>query len=174
MISCIRLSAFLLAFSVHLDAQTPDTIAPATHFDFWAGTWDATWNEPGGQTGRGTNTITKTLDGRVLQEQFRILEGASKGFKGTSISVYQPRFKRWKQAWADNQGGYYDFTGRKEGDRRFFQTEVTELTDGRKLTQRMVFYDITEEAMTWDWEISYDAGETWALQWRINYTRKKR
>ena len=35
----------------------------------------------------------------------------------------------------------------------------------------MVFYDIGENSLTWDWESSLDGGETWKLQWRIFYIR---
>lgn len=150
-------------------AQLPEN--PENYFDFWVGKWDVTWDEGEGKIGRGTNHITKTLDEKVIQENFEILEGQSVGFKGTSISVYQPRFKRWKQAWADNNGGYYDFIGKFEGDKRIFQTEVFETKEGKQFTQRMVFYDIKENSLTWDWESSMDGGKTWKLNWRINYKR---
>lgn len=166
---------FLLFFSlIPLQLFSQNSVAdlePQEYFDFWVGEWNASWEESGGNTGRGTNHIEKTLDGTVIRENFRILEGGNKGFKGTSISVYQPRFERWKQAWADNNGGYYDFTGKLDGEKRIFQTAVTELEDGRQLTQRMVFYEITEDSMTWDWESSTDGGKTWTLNWRIFYER---
>lgn len=148
-------------------------LKPEEYFDFWVGEWDVSWDEGDGVTGKGTNRIEKTLDDKVIQENFRILEGQSKGFKGTSISVYQPQFERWKQSWADNNGGYYDFKGGFEGDKRIFQTAFFELEDGRKLTYRMVFYDIKNDSITWDWESSFDGGTTWTLNWRIFYTRKK-
>jgi hypothetical protein len=154
-------------------AQTDiEQLEPEEYFDFWVGEWQGSWDEGDGEMGYGTNIVEKTLDGKVIQENFRITEGGQQGFKGTSISVYQPRFDRWKQAWADNQGGYYDFLGKIEGNNRIFQTDVFELEDGREFTQRMVFYDITYESMTWDWEASYDGGETWSLNWRIYYNRK--
>lgn len=141
------------------------------YFDFWVGKWEASWSEGDNRQGSGINTIEKILDGKVIRENFEILEGQNKGFKGTSISVYHPVRKQWKQAWADNQGGYYDFTGKMDGDKRIFQTKVRELEDGRKMVQRMVFYDITDDSMTWDWESSTDGGENWTLNWKINYTR---
>ncbi len=149
-------------------AQNPN---PENLFDFWIGEWEVSWEEPEGATGKGVNIVEKTLDGRVIEENFRITEGQNEGFKGTSISVYQRRTNTWRQAWADNQGGYYDFTGRAEGDKRIFQTSVKELENGRKFTQRMVFYDISEDSLTWDWESSEDGGETWTLNWRIKYKR---
>ncbi|MEO0338453.1 MAG: hypothetical protein AAF242_04490 [Bacteroidota bacterium] len=166
----MRLFLFLafLFFTSNVSAQIDTT----KWFDFWVGTWDATWDEGEGKKGKGINRITKTLDGTVIHENFEILEGQNKDFKGTSISVYQVRFKKWKQAWADNQGGYYDFTGSKNGDERAFQTAVFNTQDGRAITQRMVFKKITDRSMTWDWEASQDGGETWTLNWRIFYTKK--
>ncbi len=146
---------------------------PEDDYDFWVGKWKVSWEEAQGKLGSGTNHITKILDQTVIQEHFEILEGQSKGFKGTSISVYNPNSQQWKQAWADNQGAYYDFTGKKDGDRRIFQTAVVEQADGKRFTQRMVFYDIQEDSLTWDWESSSDGGKNWKLNWRIHYERMK-
>jgi hypothetical protein len=157
----------------HLDAQSEvDRLNPEEYFDFWIGEWDVSWDEGDGTRGRGTNTIQKILDGTVIKENFEITKGQNSGFRGVSISVYQPRFDRWKQAWADNNGGYYDFTGKIDGNKRIFQTDIAELEDGREFIQRMVFYDITEESLIWDWESSEDGGETWNLNWRIFYERR--
>ncbi len=158
----------LLGYIVH--SQTlPES--PENYFDFWVGEWEATWDEGDGKVGKGTNSIRKVLDEKVIEENFKILEGQSKGFKGTSISVYQPQTDTWKQSWADNNGGFYYFKGKFDGDKRIFQTEVFDTQDGKQFTQRMVFYDIKKQSMTWDWEASNDGGETWTLNWRINYTR---
>ncbi len=110
------------------------------------------------------------MGGKVLQENFQILEGQSKGFIGGSISVFQPQTNTWKQAWADNQGGYFDFTGAFDGDKRIFKTQPREV-NGQTIVQRMVFYDISNDSFTWDWELSNDGGSTWNLNWRINYER---
>lgn len=161
----------VLFFPLQLFSQSSlNELESEDYFDFWVGKWKVNWEE-GDSLGRGTNLIEKTLDGTVIRENFRILEGRNAGFKGTSISVYQPRFERWKQAWADNNGGYFDFTGKTDGGKRIFQTEVFEREDGSQFTQRMVFYDITEDSLTWDWESSIDGGETWRLNWRIFYER---
>lgn len=141
------------------------------YFDFWVGEWVASWDEGNGVEQLGVNTITKSLDGKVIVENFRIEKGQSRGFKGTSISVFQPRLKRWKQAWADNQGGYFDFTGSFEGEKRIFETDTVKRGE-LEVKQRMVFYDIQADSMTWDWELSRDGGETWELQWRVMYSRK--
>ena len=144
------------------------TAADSTLFDFWIGEWDLTWTSAEGKIGKGTNRISKILDGKVIQENFSDAEG---NFKGISISVYNPTKKMWHQAWADNQGGYFDFEGQVEGEKRIFRTQLKEL-NGEKIIQRMVFYNIHTKSLTWDWEISRDGGATWQLQWRINYLKR--
>jgi hypothetical protein len=140
-----------------------------TTFDFWVGEWEASWTGQDGKAGTGKNSITKVLDGKVIEENFHDL---GSGFKGKSLSVYNPNTGQWHQAWADNQGGYFDFIGEVEGDSRIFRTKMVE-RNGKKFIQRMRFYDISNENFTWDWESSTDGGENWNLLWRINYTRKK-
>ena len=139
-------------------------------YDFWLGKWHAEWTNADGSKGEGLNHIFKVLDGKVLEENFKITKGGQAGFKGKSLSVFNPNKKSWHQAWADNQGGYFDFYGSIEGDRKMFSTQPRE-KDGKIIQQRMVFYDISKNKFTWDWEATSDGGETWNLQWRINYTR---
>lgn len=139
-------------------------------FDFWVGKWDASWDEGEGNLGRGTNTITKTLDGTVIQEDFVITEGQQKGFKGMSLSVFGATSKQWHQAWADNQGGYYNLIGERNADVRIFKT-LARMSDGKEIVQRMVFKEIKSDSFTWDWEKTEDGGRTWKLEWRINYKK---
>ena len=153
-------------------AQDPNSNLDETTYDFWLGKWDATWINADGTTGKGINHIFKVLDGKVLEENFEITEGGQAGFKGKSLSVYNPNTKLWNQGWADNQGGYFDFYGDTEGERKMFSTNPKE-KNGNIIQQRMVFYDIKNDSFTWDWEGTKDGGETWNLLWRINYTRQK-
>jgi hypothetical protein len=154
-----------------LSSTTPaqsQKLQDSTLFDFWIGDWDLTWTNAAGQLQKGTNQISKILDGKVIQENFSFASGT---FKGTSLSVYNPTSKTWHQAWADTQGGYFDFVGAVEGDKRIFKTKVKE-QNGQKEIQRMVFYNIKPASLIWDWESSTDGGSTWQLQWRINYQRR--
>lgn len=161
----------LFQYSI-LSAQSSENPV-LSQYDFWVGRWDASWDEGEGKIGTGTNTITKVLDDKVLHENFEILTGINAGFKGMSLSVYNPNKKEWKQAWTDNQGGYFDFTGLADGDKKFFQTALQKLPDGKSRIQRMVFYNIRYDSFTWDWEASNDEGKNWNLLWRINYKRMK-
>ena len=144
-----------------------------SEFDFWVGHWDLSWQYADGTTGAGKNHILKTLDGKVIQENFEAIDnGAYKGFKGTSISVFNPNTKTWHQAWGDNQGGYFNFVGEVHDGNRIFKTSVNPQGQGALLL-RMRFYNIEEDSFTWDWEQSKDGGESWNLQWRINYQRMR-
>jgi hypothetical protein len=164
----MRCFLFLLLFPCSISAQSL-SVHDSALFDFWIGDWDLTWKNASGKTEKGTNSIVKILDGKVIQENFSFASGT---FKGTSISVYNATKKTWHQAWADTQGSYFDFEGDVEGNKRIFRTRLRE-QNGQKIIQRMVFYDIERDSLTWDWELSRDGGVTWELQWRINYLRKR-
>lgn len=140
------------------------------YFNFWLGKWNATWDEGDGKKGRGINTITATLDGKSIHEKFVITEGSQKGFKGTSISMYVPFLKKWKQVWNDSQQSYFDFTGEFENGNRIFKTDPINI-DGKEIIFRMVFKDIKKDKFTWDWEFSNDAEKSWELKWQILYER---
>lgn len=146
------------------------SLEDSTLFDFWVGDWSLTWTSADGKTEKGTNHIVKILDDMVIQENF---SDGKNSFKGTSLSVYNPRLKTWNQTWADNQGGYIHLEGVVSEGKRIFQTQPKEV-NGINVIRRMVFYDIKPNTFTWDWEQSQDGGKSWALQWRINYERKEK
>jgi len=161
-----------LAASYTVQAQTTVPKEPSNWFDFWVGNWELTW-ESNGVIGKGTNTIERTLNGKVLQENFTATEGAMKGYVGKSWSVYNKNTNTWHQTWVDNQGAYLDFTGKRNGNRLYFQRSATNPKTDLTTWQRMTFYNIEADRFTWDWEKSTDNGETWELAWRINYVRIK-
>lgn len=137
-------------------------------FDFWVGEWDLHWMNADSSFSYGENTIVKILDGSVIQENFY---DPGSGFKGMSLSVFSIADSSWHQAWADNAGGYFDFYGIIEDDKRIFQTQP-KIRKGVEIIQRMVFQDISENNFTWNWEVSNDKGQNWTLNWQIFYERK--
>ena len=86
------IGAFILLLSTNLVFAQTDS--PESYFDFWVGKWELTWVDANGNEGAGTNVIEKTLDGIVIQENFRALSGAYAGMKGTSLSVYNPQTQK--------------------------------------------------------------------------------
>ena len=143
--------------------------------DFWLGEWELrsmildTSSESGWNIEKAGNTIRKILDGCVIEENFdgSTLEG---GLVGRSYSTYRKNDGKWYQTWVDNNGSYLPFIGIFEDDRTIFRMERER--DGKKFLSQMVFYNIEQNSLTWDWESSRDNGKTWNLLWRIEYSRK--
>jgi hypothetical protein len=136
-------------------------------FDFWIGEWDLTWAD----NGRGRNTITKILDGKIIQEQFTSLsQGDTPPFVGMSVSAYNAQTEQWQQTWVDNQGSYLDFLGGMVGDKMILSRQA--VAEGEPIQQRMVWADIEPDSLNWTWERSDDEGQTWQVLWAIQYRRK--
>jgi len=170
----LTLTLFVILLPLLAFAQTDISELEANqYFDFWVGEWELSWTDNQGNPGAGTNTIEKTLDDVVIQENFEATEGRLDGYKGRSLSVYNPQRQSWHQAWVDNQGGYIDLKGSVEGDKRIFQTGERAGPQGGTIINRMVFYDIKKDSFTWDWESSQDGGESWSVNWQIQYIRKQ-
>lgn len=151
--------------------ETNPCIAPQQkQFDFWLGQWDLTWpGEKKDETGHGTNTITRTLGGCIVQENFS--GGDSMRLRGISVSTFDVNAGRWKQTWVDNEGGYLDFVGQFRDGQMILQREATR-NDGTKFLQRMVWKNITLNEFDWTWEASHDGGKTWQVNWPIHYKRR--
>ncbi|WP_424963456.1 hypothetical protein [Ekhidna sp.] len=163
----LLVTVLITSFGIMAQQPPKPSEEDLSKMDFWVGKWNLTWDG-----GKGTNLIEKKLDGRVIQENFEATEGNYKGYLGMSISTFNPADGKWHQAWADNQGGYIDLIGIMDGETRIFQTtNFRKQPDGKESVSRMRFYNITEDAFTWDWEATTDGGETWNLNWRINYKR---
>jgi len=152
-------------------AQTNPCAAPQQkQFDFWVGEWDLTWpGQNAGETGHGTNSVKRILDGCVVLESF---SGAdSMHLRGTSVSAFDGKTGKWKQTWVDNEGGYLDFVGEFKDGQMTLQREAIR-PDGTKVLQRMVWKNITGNGFDWSWEASRDGGKTWQINWPIHYKRK--
>ena len=164
------LAFILLSVVIFIKAQTkpiqkPCSSAEASQFDFWVGNWELTWNV----TSKGSNTITKIMEGCTLHENFfdPVLN-----YKGESWSVYNPTKKIWQQTWVDNGGEYIALTGKFENGEMILSTQPGKLPDGKEQISRMVFYNITPKTFDWRWEASIDNGTTWKTNWLIHYKRK--
>lgn len=159
----------MLALSAAPAAAVPSACA-GTQFrqlDFWLGDWDARWAPSTGDSGIGSNHITRGYDGCVIEEHFDGRPGQP--LMGHSVSMYVAPDKLWRQTWVDNQGGYIELSGgpRPNGD---FVLATGRRPSGR--VSRMVFTDIRRDSFTWRWQSSTD-GVHWADSWVIRYTRKK-
>ena len=161
----------LLAVALAAGAQSPPagcTSPESRQLDFWVGEWNLAYTQDG-KAATSRNRITKILDGCAILEEF---DGAPDNpLAGRSVSMYDARAKRWKQVWVDNTGAWLDFTGGLENGRMVFSREAGR--DGKRFRQRMVFDDVTRDALTWRWQRSDDAGRTWKTLWEIAYRRAR-
>ena len=148
----------------------PCAAAQQKQMDFWMGEWDATWpGQKAGEVGHGTNSITRILDGCVVQENFS--GESSPPLRGVSVSIFDTSAGKWKQTWVDNQGAYLDFVGEFKDGQMILQRETIG-KNGAKAMQRMVWKNIAANEFDWSWEASKDGGKTWQVQWPIHYKRK--
>jgi len=140
-------------------------VAGHDDFDFWLGSWVASWGEDGAE---GRNVITKTYDGRVVEERFDGRPGVE--FQGMSVNVYDAPRERWLQTWVDDAGNYFALEGAmREGEMVLLCDRHTH--EDQSVVFRMRFHDIEADSSTWSWERSTDGGETFSLAWRIAYRR---
>ncbi len=150
-------------------AAAPCQTTAHAQFDFWLGDWDLRWTDDAGRVATGFNRITKIHDGCAIREEFDGRDGTP--LRGGSISMFDRAAGKWRQVWYDNQGSWLDFEGGIDGGAAQFTRRAPKLGPGG--WQRMVFHDITPDALVWDWEQSTDDGKSWSRQWRIFYTRRK-
>src|SRR5688572_30805518 len=90
--------AMLLLSSPVRAQQTPPRCDLPEHgqFDFWVGEWDVDGkNGPAGES-----SITSSLDGCVVREEWR---GRS-GYSGSSLNFYDRATGRWHQTWIATDG----------------------------------------------------------------------
>lgn len=135
--------------------------------DFWVGAWDLSWSLPDGGTGTGRNVITNDAYGAcVVTERFSM-----PGFTGMSVSTFHVPSGRWRQTWVDDQGGYYALTGgATPGTGHVFEF-VADATADAPQQLRMIWQDVTADAMIWRWQSRASNAAPWADQWVINYRR---
>ena len=113
----LALTSLLTALSI----TTTQAAQPADMFDFWVGDWNVTWKNADGSAGKARNRVSKALDGQVIEEHFDEDAGdALPLLRGRSLSAWHKASGTWRQAWADNQGGFFAFTAQADGDRPNF------------------------------------------------------
>ena len=77
---------------------------------------------------------------------------------------------RWHQTWVDSTGTYIDLVGVAVDGRIAFQRDT--VIDRVSVVQRMVWLDVTSDALRWQWQRSTDSGSTWQVAWEIDYRRR--
>ena len=141
--------------------------------DFWIGDWDlvvrarATPDGPWVEA-PGHQHVEAILGGCAISEAFSA-DGPDAPWAGRSYSSWQPALGQWRQTWVDDSGSYLAFTG---GVVDGVVTLVGEprVRDGHRVVMRMVFLDVTADALRWEWQRQQDDGP-WIAQMIITYRR---
>jgi hypothetical protein len=175
-------------------ASTPSTSTPAVakpasvvkpscasaehrQFDFWVGDWDVSirarqsptseeWGE-----GKGTQHVESILGGCAIAENFSA-DGPGGAWAGKSYSMWQPQLGKWRQTWVDDGGSFLEFTGGVEAGAMTLYGAPRTVKDV-SFQMRMVFKDVTADALHWEWQRSTDDWKTFVVMMTIDYQRRR-
>jgi hypothetical protein len=144
--------------------------------DFWIGDWDLVVRDrkapdvDAWQEARATQHVEAAYGGCVIAERFAA-DGPGTPWAGASYSAWQPALGTWHQTWVDDQGSYLAFTGGLEAGVMTLYGEPS-TKDGKQVQMRMVFLDVTADALRWEWQRSVDGG-AWSPAMIIEYRRRR-
>lgn len=167
--SCLLVIAMAV---MHIAVQA-QTVKPCTldagyrEFDFWIGDWDVF--SPNGQQA-GESHVELILDSCIIFENWKSANGR---YAGKSFNKYNSTKKQWTQNWVDDKGGGNDFYGSFTDEKMILQTEPFLLKKDTMAIRRMTFFHLSIDKVRQLGEISRDNGNTWAVQYDLEYRRRK-
>jgi hypothetical protein len=175
MIAGRYLSALLVLGSGGAVAQT--TPAPAKpcespesrQLDFWVGKWEVHPNGAGKIVAH--SLIEKRYGGCAIRENWMPV-GKEVSGGGGSLSLYDPRSKKWRQAWVDSTGIRADFDGG-------FADGIMSITGnwpdfagpGKDALVRMRYQQQPDGQVRQWGEASTDGGKSWQPSFDFLYRR---
>ena len=147
-------------------------------FDWFVGTWTSKQRRlrrilAGGEDWyefAGTHRVWNALDGVA---QFDEALFPTEGFGGITLRLYDAERDEWSLYWASSRNGRLALpptVGRfaKDGVGVFTNEEVYE---GKPITVRFVWSDITPTSARWEQAFSPDGGASWEPNWIAEFTR---
>ena len=154
-------------------------MSSASDFDFFFGNWTVR-NRYLGERLRGSDQweeFEATSEARPLpgvlgnEDEFRT--EALGGFVGMSFRFFDPEAKRWSIYWADSRRpGVLDppvFGAFANGSGVF---EGTDVLAGKPILVRFTWTEVDTGAPRWEQAFSADGGESWELNWVMEFTRR--
>jgi hypothetical protein len=142
-------------------------------FDFWVGEWEA-FNLKGKKS--GDSRISLILDSCVVLEEWsNVPVPGGFVYKGKSFNTYNAATKQWQQTWVDNVGGSTQYLqGKYEEGKIIFQTDPWQFSKDTMAIIRLSFFNLGPDKVRQLSQISKDSGLTWAVQYDLEYRRKKK
>jgi len=148
-------------------------------FDFFVGSWNSVqrrlakpladcdeWNES-----RATTRCWRAFGGAANIDEVRFPDWGSAGL---SVRLLNPATGEWSIYWANNRTGELALppvVGRFSNGVGLFYSKET--YDGRAITVRYKWSDITAMTARWEQAFSLDDGQTWETNWTADFTRSK-
>jgi hypothetical protein len=165
-------ATLLLLPSYTICAQAP-SVKPCTtdagyrEFDFWIGDWMVF--APNGKQA-GESHVELILDSCIIFENWKSAAG---NYAGKSFNSYNSSKKQWKQNWVDDKGGGNDYTGSFANDKMVYLTEPFTFSKDTLAIRRMTFFRLGPDKVRQLGEISKDNSKTWAVEYDLEYRRRK-
>jgi hypothetical protein len=118
------------------------------------------------------STVTdRAIMGGIGNLEEMIFERESGRLYGNSLSIFNSKSGEWSQYWVDSASAVLQdpMVGKfKNGVGEFFSEDEFE---GRKVTARARWYDITTNSCKWEQALSDDGGKTWETNWVMEFER---
>lgn len=94
------------------------------------------------------------------------------GFSGVAFRSFDRSAALWAIVWVSESDGLAQpaVVGRFAGDLGLFEGE--DIDDGQPVLVRFIWDRCDPIAPTWTQSFSYDGGETWELNWTMNFSRR--
>lgn len=166
----IFFSCMLLSLST--EAQLPCSLPAFRQFDFWIGEWEV-FGLKGNKA--GDSKISVILDSCVILEEWTSAS-AQQGliYAGKSFNSYNAATRQWQQTWTDNTGHTTEFLRGEGADGKiiYYADKVTG-PKGETFMRRLSFTRISTDKVRQLGERSDDAGQSWSIEYDLEYRRKK-
>jgi hypothetical protein len=157
----------------------------AADFDFLVGTWSTQQrrltqrlqHSDDWETFDATATMHK-LPGGTANFDTMTAPTWRPGWTGMTLRIFNPATNLWSIYWFTSDGGGIDaktghldppVVGRFDGDEGLFEGD--DVFDGRPIRVRFVWTRLGEDAARWQQSFSPDGGQTWEINWTMEFTR---
>jgi hypothetical protein len=117
---------------------------------------------------RSSSECRRVFDGAANFEEISIPE---RGFSGLTLRLFDPTRKEWSIYWASSRDGclqppvvghFHDGVG------TFYSHETY---NGAEIMVRFIWSNITPSSARWEQSFSIDEGETWEVNWIMEFSR---
>ena len=143
----------------------PDAPPETGQFSFIIGTWHCKtrFMTPDGTISEGEATWIGqwALDGWAIKDDWFSTGPDGKPFQGFNIRSFNPKTRKWDNRWLPQvtlQWRYYE--SEMVGDTMVMTGGAGKDANGA-FTDRITFYNISENSWSWRKDRSYDGGKTW-------------